>query len=416
MESDEGRIFIIMVTIMTFGDNPKMSTGYGCVWDNLLSRWTKLKPKWEFIHVGWQNTDRPHITADGYMMLPRSKDNCGFDVILKYLMTYKPNILITLADIGKQSGFIPGVNEARKQGWKGKWLMYSPIDVHQWALHWDEILAASDVNVAMAKSGEVSMLDHKVPNVTMIPHGVDTKLYFPKADKEVLRTKYGINDKFVCGFVGRNQTRKMIPFMMRGFANFAKGKDDVMLLMHTDSMAPGGEGRGWSIDCLVQKFEKETNQDLFKCKKIMLTETDMDILKRQAISTENMNDVYNLFDVFLFPTGGEGFGLPAIECQSAGVPILMSDNTTGPELAGDTGELINILKDKYGRNVGIIGTNGVENLVPDDNHIRELLEKWYGEWKSKELIKRAEKSRKFALTYDWGIIAKSWIDLFEKEI
>ena len=406
------------VRVLSFGDNPKMSTGYGCAWDNLLSRWPKLKPKWEFIHVGWQNTDREHKRAEGYIMLPRSRDNWGFDVIAKYLMKYRPQILITLADIGKQSGFIPGVNAARKAGWKGKWIMYSPIDVHQWALHWDEILMASDINLTMAKSGEIFMTKHNVPNVKMIPLGVDTKTYFPKADRKELRKKFGIDEKFVCGFVGRNQTRKMIPRLMRGFSKFAKGKEDVVLLLHTDATPPAGEGRGWIIDGLVWKFGKETDQELFLTKKIMLTETNMDIIVRQGISPENLNDIYNILDLFLYPTGGEGFGLPAIECQSSGTPILMSDNTTGPELAGETGELIDMLKDKYGRTIGIIGTNGVENLIPDDKHLALLLEKYYANWKNGgSLLKEmSKKSRKFSLTYDWDTIAKLWINLFEENI
>ncbi len=296
--------------------------------------------------------------------------------------------------------------------------MYSPIDCHQWAIHWDEILRCADVNIAMAKSGEVIMTKNNVPNVRMIPHGVNTKDYFPKADREVLRSRFGINKKFVVGFVGRNQIRKMIPRLMRGFANFSKGKDDVLLLLHTDSMAPGGEGRGWVIDGLTFKFERETQQDLAEAKKVLLTQNELDVIKRQGISPDNMNDIYNLFDIFCYSTGGEGFGLPAIECQAAGTPILMSNNTTGPELVGETGELIDLLEDKYGRPVGVIGTNGVENLIPDDKHITRLLEKYYKDWKGdKELLKKmSEKGRKFALTYDWDIVAKKWIKLFEENV
>ncbi|MHA1150994.1 MAG: glycosyltransferase [Promethearchaeota archaeon] len=405
------------IKVMSFGDNPKMSTGYGCVWDNLLKRFAKLKSDWDFMHVGWQNTDRPNKTSDGYIMLPRHRDNWGFDIVANYLMKYKPDILVTLADIGKQSGFIPGVNNARKAGWKGKWIMYSPIDCHQWALHWDEILMASDVNVAMAKFGETMFKKHNVPNIKFIPHGVDTDKYKP-INREEIRTKFGINDKFVCGFIGRNQTRKMLPYLMRGFAKFSKGKEDVALLLHTDNMPPGGEGRGHVIDGLVWKYEKETEQNLFTSKKIMLTEANMDVLTRQGIQPENLNDIYNLFDLFVYSTGGEGFGLPGIECQSAGVPIIMSDNTTGPELAGKSGELIKMLKDTHGRIIGLIGTNGVENYVPDDEHIKELLEKYYIDWKSgKYLLKQmSEAGRKHALTYNWDIISKQWITLFEENI
>jgi len=406
------------IVVISMGDNPKMSTGYGCVWDNLLKRWAKLKPKWKFMHVGWQNTDRPHKRAEGYYMLPRSRDTHGFDIVFPYIMKYKPDILITLADVGKQSGWVKGISEAKKSGWKGKWLAYSPIDCHQWAIHWTEIFMVPDVNIAMSKFGESMMKKFDVPNVKYIPHGVDTKAYFPKKEREENRKKFNINDKFVVGFVGRNQTRKMIPFMMRGFANFAKGKDDVVFLMHTDAHPPGGEGNGCVIDALVWKFEREFGEELFQSKKIMMTESNMDILSRQGIQPDNMNDVYNLFDIFLYGTGGEGFGLPAIECQASGIPILMSNNSTGPELVEDTGELIDMQKDKYGRNIGYIGTNGVENCVPDDIHIAQLLEKYYADWKMDKLTLKemSKKSRKFALTYDWDIVAKKWLDLFEEEI
>jgi len=405
------------LTVLSTGDNPKMSTGYGCVWDNLLKRWAKLKPNWKFMHIGWQNTDRPHKRAEGYYMLPRGRDSHAFDIIFRDLMKYKPDILITLADVGKQSGWIKGISEAKKSGWKGKWLAYSPIDCHQWAIHWTEIFMVPDVNIAMSKFGESMMKKFDVPNVKMIPHGVDTKAYFPKKEREENRKKFGINNKFVIGFVGRNQTRKMIPYMMRGFSKFAKDKNDVVLLMHTDAHPPGGEGNGSVIDALVWKFEQESKGDLFQSKKIMLTESNMDIISRQGIQPDNMNDVYNLFDIFLYNTGGEGFGLPAIESQASGVPILMSNNSTGPELVGETGELIDMQKDKYGRIIGYIGTNGVENLVPDDNHITLLLEKYYKDWKGdKKLLKEmSKKSRKFAETYSWDLVAPKWIELFEQE-
>ena len=251
----------------------------------------------------------------------------------------------------------------------------------------------------------------------MLENKVDLLKEFQKQRKGRRKT-FGINDKFVVGFVGRNQTRKMIPHMMKGFAKFAKDKAAVALLMHTDAHPPGGEGRGSVIDALVWKYEHETGGSLFQSKKIMMTQGNMDILTRQAIQPDNMNDVYNLFDLFLYSTGGEGFGLPAIESQASGIPILMSNNTTGPELAGETGELIDVLKDKYGRWTGYVGTNGVENLIPDDNHIALLLEKYYADWKGdKKLLKSmSEKSRKFALTYDWDIISKIWIKLFEDEL
>jgi glycosyltransferase involved in cell wall biosynthesis len=45
-------------------------------------------------------------------------------------------------------------------------------------------------------------------------------------------------------------------------------------------------------------------------------------------------DWYRACDVLLSP-GNEGFGLPAIEAQACGTPVILGDWGTGPELAGD---------------------------------------------------------------------------------
>lgn len=45
-----------------------------------------------------------------------------------------------------------------------------------------------------------------------------------------------------------------------------------------------------------------------------------------------MNEVYNVIDVFLLSTSGEGFGIPIIEAMACEVPVLATDYTTTPEL------------------------------------------------------------------------------------
>ena len=44
--------------------------------------------------------------------------------------------------------------------------------------------------------------------------------------------------------------------------------------------------------------------------------------------------------VFLFPTFYEGFGLPILEAQAAGVPVITSNITSNPEIAGDGAVLV----------------------------------------------------------------------------
>ncbi len=398
--------------VLTYGDDCYTSTGYGQIWENFLKRWPSLKPDWKFYHVGWQNRDREHLTREGYISLPIMKVEYGFDTVLIYLLKYKPDILLTMADVGITAGFIDGVNEARKRGWGGRWFAISLFDTETWEeLLWNKILSFPDVNIAGALNGKILMEKHDVKNVIYCPFGVDTKRYYPLPNKEELKDRFGFKDKFVVGFVGKNQRRKMLPYIIKSFSKFSNGKNDVRLLMHTDVESSAG----WQLICLIAKFAKENDPNLDKDKKVITTTENLDVLTRQRISTEGMNEIYNLMDVFLYEVGGEGFGLPGIECQSAGIPLLMTDYSSAIEIVNDKELLIPTLKNSYGNIVTEIGANGVENAIPDYEYASQLLEKMYKEWKSGELKKRGEKARLFSLKYDWDIIAKKWIDLLEKE-
>jgi glycosyltransferase involved in cell wall biosynthesis len=44
---------------------------------------------------------------------------------------------------------------------------------------------------------------------------------------------------------------------------------------------------------------------------------------------------YSAADVFVFPTLYEGFGLPVLEAMTCGCPVVTSNNTSIPEVAGD---------------------------------------------------------------------------------
>jgi len=52
----------------------------------------------------------------------------------------------------------------------------------------------------------------------------------------------------------------------------------------------------------------------------------------QALTEEGMANLYNMMDVFVLPTAGEGFGIPTLEAMSCGVPICVTNYTTGWEL------------------------------------------------------------------------------------
>lgn len=62
---------------------------------------------------------------------------------------------------------------------------------------------------------------------------------------------------------------------------------------------------------------------------------DQYALKKSMVSDEQMAEIYSSFDVLLNTSRGEGFGLPGIEAQACGVPVILSNWTAQAELVGE---------------------------------------------------------------------------------
>lgn len=53
------------------------------------------------------------------------------------------------------------------------------------------------------------------------------------------------------------------------------------------------------------------------------------------VDSEDLNMLYSAADVFVFPSLNEGFGFPVVEALASGTPVVTSNVTSPPEIAGD---------------------------------------------------------------------------------
>ena len=81
------------------------------------------------------------------------------------------------------------------------------------------------------------------------------------------------------------------------------------------------------------------------------------------VDDEDMPVLYNLADIFVYPSLYEGFGLPPLEAMACGCPVISSNISSIPEVVGDASLMI----DPY--NIEELAKTIYEVLT--DNKLRE---------------------------------------------
>src|SRR3989344_335196 len=77
--------------------------------------------------------------------------------------------------------------------------------------------------------------------------------------------------------------------------------------------------------------------------KIAKNDLEKDVIIAPYIEAADLPAVYNLADILVFPSLAEGFGLPLLEGMGCGVPVITSNISSLPEVAGGAAILINPL-------------------------------------------------------------------------
>lgn len=178
------------------------------------------------------------------------------------------------------------------------------------------------VPVAMSRFGEQQLTDAGLDPL-YCPHAVDCDVYKPVSSPRS-KTKMP-KDAFIVGMVAANKgnpSRKCFSEAFQAFKAFHDRHPEALLYLHTE-----GTGRldGVNLPELMRAVGMDPESALF---------CDQYRVMHYPFSHETMAAVYSSLDVLLMPSVGEGFGLPAIEAQACGTPVIASDFSAQPELVG----------------------------------------------------------------------------------
>ena len=367
--------------ILWFGNSPWSPSGYGGQAALFLPRIRALGHEvacianWGLQGTATQWQDIPIFPAFG------TSDN---DAIPVWYDKYQPDVVITLMDAWtlKPRKF-PEVPLAA----------WAPVDHFPLPPAVHGTLKEPNVRpIAMSRDGE-KWMRHRKLDPLYVPHGVDTKVFRPKLEmRAAMRDRMGMpQDAFVIGMVAANSSpgefpRKGFGQAFQAFARFLEHHDDAWLYAHTKMFG------GMNLESLVM-----TLADLHSPKLLERIRFAPESLWYVGCPTEEMADIYNSFDVLLNPSMGEGFGIPILEAQACGIPVITSDHSAMSEIT-QAGWLVvgdpwwDVAQDSFG-------------FTPSVDSILVALEEAYETRADQELRAAA---RKFALGYDADVVAAQY--------
>lgn len=179
------------------------------------------------------------------------------------------------------------------------------------------------VPVAITRWGQSVMAQAGLDNALYLPHAVDCELFRP-GDRSAARAGLGLPESaFVVGIVAMNRrgNRKGLREGLEAFARFQRQHPDAILYLHS-SPSDGEDLTGLVEQLGIGQAIHWPDPDAYALG-----------LYGPAAMAET---VYPAMNVLLHPSWGEGFGLPIIEAQACGVPVIATDFGAMAELTEPT--------------------------------------------------------------------------------
>ena len=230
-------------------------------------------------------------------------------------------------------------------------------------------LKSADKIIAVSNSTKKDLVEvYGIPEnkVSVIYSGVNVGR--GTRDEGLIKEKYSLPHKFIL-YLGTLEPRKNVEGIISAFEQITDSGYSLVI----------GGGKGWLYRKIYKKASRSSAKDKIKF--------------IDYVDPADRSALYQLADLFIWPSFYEGFGFPPLEAMSVGCPVITSTNSSLPEVVGDAA----ILVDPY--NVKEI-TSAMNQILIDDQLRQNLINKSYQQVKK----------------FDWQNTAKEILNIFESTI
>ena len=422
-----------------------IASGYGIYGKELLSR-MHYSGKYEVAELGcYAGCDRPEIQNIPWKFYPNAvgTEDKRFDVYRsnainqfgawrfnRAILDFKPDIVFDVRDY-----WMSAYQETSPYRRHFHWVLMPTVDSAPQKNDWYYTFANADVlipytqwakNVLVSGGGNRLNVFPKIANA-----GINPDEFYPIEDKIAHKIKYFGRNVDIVGVVMRNQKRKLIPDIMLAFKNYlsrianTEKYNNTYLYLHTSYP----EENGWDLPGLLLEyglcdktyftytcrnckryFPSKFNDALVHCKHCNTPNSACFSSVANSVTTENLNQIYNLFDIFIQYAICEGFGMPQLEAAACGIQIASVDYSAMTEIA----ENLNGVKIPIKRMFRELET-GADRVYPDNEFTSTLLYKFFNDLPDDVKKKNSAIIRQKCIDrYTWDNVYTVWDECFDQ--
>ncbi|MCX8185264.1 MAG: glycosyltransferase family 4 protein [Sulfolobales archaeon] len=165
--------------------------------------------------------------------------------------------------------------------------------------------------IAVSRAAETFIKHFTDAPITIIPNGVDTRVFRPAGDRESIKAMFGLSGRSVVLYVGRMSYRKGPHVLLNAFANISDSRA-VLVMVGSGDMLP------------FLKLRAE------------LLGVESRVIFMNYVSDSLLPELYRMSDVFVAPSiVAEAFGLVILEAMASGVPVIATSVGGIPEVLSE---------------------------------------------------------------------------------
>ena len=312
------------------------TTGYSKVVSNLLAQAATLAPKVKTFHFGFQrHPERKNIrkVPEGIVAYDAAanedpkEEGFGFNKIHEYLEMVNPDVVMIYNDPMIIARFIQAMKYKKGETPYKLWLYVDQVYQGIAPPLMEELNKAADkvycFTDSWAKTYAEYGSDTALPCV--MEHAVDSTVFssLPLSQRSALRKNVGLPPEAIVFLnANRNSQRKRQDLTIMGFVEMLRRHPDKPLWLLMVTAVDPQKGAHYDIQRIFHDQLIRAGLDPNVYGKQMAI---VDTAPPNVLSDEGINQIYNMCDVGINTSDGEGFGLCQLEHLYTGAPQVVTD-------------------------------------------------------------------------------------------